>query len=293
MVGAQTYASFEKKTTPRGSSRADQFPWNCYGDAMGAWGRMITNGTNMKSAVAKLGSIGDDLLAVKGADLEANQNVSLSASYVIPIKGENADNSTFDNKMEMLLDTLKETTTNGVHIGQLGGSKYGVVDKYSDMDGFKDKATKLLSEWISNSATNTAESNSYMNDGFNACFRLSHVGDSVTDSMKVTMVDGRVRDIGGDDELRLWLSLRCIQGSNKTAGTSAIVSLFAGVTSASMRPVLKSDGTIKLDNDDNPTDWEILPFEDDGTYNCKRYTGTVSEWKEYMYQDIGLSLIHI
>ena len=54
-----------------------------------------------------------------------------------------------------------------------------------------------------------------------------------------------------------------------------------------MRPVLKSDGTIKLDNDDNPTDWEILPFEDDGTYNCKRYTGTVPEWKEYMYQDIG------
>ena len=287
MMGSKTYADFEKKTTPRGGSRADQFQWNCYGDAMGAWGRMITNGTNMKSAVAKLGEVGADLLAVKGADLEANQNVSVSASYTIPIAGENADNSTFDNKIEMLLDALKGTTANGVHIGQLGGSKYGVVDKYPDIGGFKDKATKLLSEWISNSANNTAESNSYMTDGFNACFRLSHIGDSVTDSMKATMVDGRVRDISGDDELRLWLSLRCIQGNNKTAGTTAIVSLFAGVTSACMRPVLKSDGTLKLDKDNNPTDWEILPLEDDGTYNPKRYTGSVIEWQEYMYQDVG------
>ena len=282
-VGAKTYANFEDKTTPRGGSNATKFQWRCYGDGMGAWGSMVTNGTNAKAAIAKLGTA-DDLLTVKGADLEANQNVSLSASYVIPKKGESADNSTFDNKMENLLDALKGTTANGVH---LYGSKVPKkMEAYADIDVFKDKAAKLLSDWISNSAANVAESNNSMKEGFNACFRISHLGDPSEDSMKVMMTDGRVRDIGGDDDLRLWLSLRCIQGDNKTAGSTAIVSLFASITSACMRPVRKS-GTIEFDGNNNPMNWEILPFDSVDTYNSNYYTGTPAQWNEFMYQDVG------
>ena len=82
------------------------------------------------------------------------------------------------------------------------------------------------------------------------------------------------------------LSLRCIQGDNKTAGSTAIVSLFASITSACMRPVRKS-GTIEFDANNNPMNWEILPFDSVDTYNSNHYTGTPAQWNEYMYQDVG------
>jgi hypothetical protein len=186
--------------------------------------------------------------------------------------------------MENLLNSLKGTTANGVH---LYGSKVPKkMEAYADIDVFKDKAAKLLSDWISNSAANVAESNNSMKEGFNACFRISHLGEPSEDSMKVMMTDGRVRDIGGDDDLRLWLSLRCIQGDNKTAGSTAIVSLFASITSACMRPVRKS-GTIEFDGNNNPMNWEILPFDSVDTYNSNYYTGTPAQWNEFMYQDVG------
>ena len=51
------------------------------------------------------------------------------------------------------------------------------------------------------------------------------------------MANGRETTIKGEDDLRLWLSLRCIQGDNKTDGGEAIVSVFAAITSACMRPI--------------------------------------------------------
>ena len=270
-----------------GGPSAVGFKWRCYGDGMGAWGRMVTNGTNASAKIAKLGEDSQNLLDINGADFEANQNVQLSASFIIPTQGESAENGTFDAKMDKLLDELSANTFNGVQIGEVKTGIYGVTDNYADLDEFKNKASYLLNEWLSKTAKKQSETDALMRNGFNACFRLSHLGESVAESMSVTMADGSVKDIDGEDELRLWLSLRCIQGDNKNEGGSATVSLFIGVTSACMRPVRGSNGSMTLDSNDNPVAWEILPFTTDDTYNMTLYSGTEDQWKEFMYQDVG------
>ena len=57
--------------------------------------------------------------------------------------------------------------------------------------------------------------------------------------------------------------MRCIQGTNSQAGSSATVGFFIGITSACMRPVRNSAGDMIKDSDDNPTEWEVLPFDED------------------------------
>jgi len=126
-----------------------------------------------------------------------------------------------------------------------------------------------------------------MEMGFNACFRLNHIDVGVEESMKVKMADGREITIDGEDDLRLWLSLRVIQGNNKTPGKEAMVSLFIGITSACMRPTQNTAGTIITDKDGNPTSWEVLPFSENETYNTTFYSGTEAQWSKFMYQDIG------
>ena len=85
--------------------------------------------------------------------------------------------------------------------------------------------------------------------------------------------------------MRLWLSLRCIQGDNSREGSAATVGFFIGITSACMRPTRNSAGII-TDNG-MPTEWEVLPFDEDDTYNMSYYSGTNDQWEAFMYQDIG------
>ena len=62
--------------------------WHSYGDGMGAWGRMITNGTNLKPIVKLGDTSGTDFLDVAGADFDANQTIGFSHQFIIPQKGE-------------------------------------------------------------------------------------------------------------------------------------------------------------------------------------------------------------
>ena len=173
-----------------------------------------------------------------------------------------------------------------LNISILSGSKISLPGKemfkyLKNMSNVK----VFLNHWIAQNAKNPKECATMMTDGYNACFRLSHRGVVGVDSMTVTLKDGSVKDIEGDDELRLWLSLRCIQGDNKKVGESATISFFAGVTSACMKP--KDDvGSVRTDTKQgNPTAWEILPFDEDDTYNAQNYGG--SEQSKSLYQDIG------
>ena len=72
-----------------------------------------------------------------------------------------------------------------------------------------------------------------------------------------------------------------------TEGGECMIGLFAGITSACMRPTRQKDGSMLVDADGNPTQWEVLPFSIDETYNRVHYSGTEAEWAEYQYQDIG------
>lgn len=105
--------------------------------------------------------------------------------------------------------------------------------------------------------------------------------------MELTLANGTTTTIKGDDDLRLWLSMRCIQGTNSQAGSSATVGFFIGITSACMRPTRNSAGDMIKDGDDNPTEWEVLPFDEDDSYNMTYYSGTNDQWEKFMYQDIG------
>ena len=286
MGAGQTFASFDGTI---GGPSSTSFKWRCYGDAMGAWGNMVTNGANLQAQIAKLGATGstDNFLDVGGADFESNQDLSITAQFIIPAQGDAVENPKFNSRMQSLFDTFAQYTSEGVQIGDVAVGVSGILENYNDLDEYASQAEYLLNEWLSKTASDQAKTDQVMKQGFNACFRLGHIDTGVEDSMKVKMANGRETTIKGEDDLRLWLSLRCIQGDNKTDGGEAIVSVFAAITSACMRPIRGADGSMVVDSDGNPTEWEVLPFTDDQTYNRSRYSGTEAEWSEMQYQDIG------
>ena len=126
-----------------------------------------------------------------------------------------------------------------------------------------------------------------MKNGFNACFRASHALSPVEGSMDITLANGQKTTVKGEDDLRMWFSMRCIQGDNSQEGSSATVGFFIGITSACMRPVKNAAGDMIKDADGNPTEWEVLPFDEDDSYNMSSYSGTPDQWEKTMYQDIG------
>ena len=63
---AQTFSN-----EPRSGPVPTQFKWRTYGDALGVWGRIISNGGNANIGIAELG--GGDMLDVAGVGLESNQ----------------------------------------------------------------------------------------------------------------------------------------------------------------------------------------------------------------------------
>ena len=54
-----------------------------------------------------------------------------------------------------------------------------------------------------------------------------------------------------------------------------------------MRPTRNSAGDMITDKEGNPTEWEVLPFDEDDSYNMSYYSGTNDQWETFMYQDIG------
>ena len=283
MGAGETYASFDG--TISGPS-ASSFQWRSYGDAMGAWGSMITNGANLQAKIAKLGST-DNFLDVGGADFESNQELSITSQFTIPAKGDSVENAKFNSRMNALFDTFGQYTGEGVQVGEIATGVSGIAENYNSLDEYASQVDFLLNEWLSKTATDQSKTDALLVTGFNACFRLAHIDTGVEDSMKIKLQNGQTTTVKGEDDLRIWFSLRCIQGDNKTEGGEAMLSLFVGITSACMRPSLDANGAVILDADGNPTEWEVLPFGDDQTYNRSRYSGSEAEWSEYQYQDIG------
>jgi len=100
--------------------------------------------------------------------------------------------------------------------------------------------------------------------------------------------NGRVYEIDGEDKLRVWLSLRCIESDN-TIGSEPMLGFFVGITSATMRPSRKIDAsgtTIDIDSDGMPTSWEIIPFTEADSYNSSNYGDDV-QWNKFQFQDVG------
>ena len=284
LAGGSKYSSFDTFASAIGGAKANEFRWPSYGDGMGAWGRMITNGQNLKPIV-KLGDKGtSDFFDVAGADFDANQQIGFTHQFIIPLKGDSVEDNTFSAQIENVLATLSGNASNGgVLIGDKGG-KYGVLNNFSSLEEYQDQALVLLNEWLSQGG-NASNNKATMKSGFNACFRASHALGGVEGSMELTLPNGQTTTIKGDDDLRLWLSLRCIQGDNSREGKAATIGFFIGITSACMRPTRNAAGMI-TDNG-TPTEWEVLPFDEDDTYNMSYYSGTNDQWEAFMYQDIG------
>jgi len=286
MGAGELFSAFDNTI---GGPSAASFKWRCYGDAMGAWGNMVTNGANILAKIAKLGASGstDNFLDVGGAEFESNQDLSITSQFIIPAQGDAVENTKFNSRMQSLFNTFGQYTINGVQIGEKKVGVIGVMENYNDLGEYASQAEFILNEWVSKTSIDQAKTDAAMNGGFNACFQLSHIDTGVSESMKIQMADGRETTVNGSDDLRLWLSLRVIQGDNRTEGGECMIGLFVGITSACMRPVRQKDGSMLVDADGNPTEWEVLPFSEDETYNRVHYSGSEAEWAEYRYQDIG------
>ncbi len=280
-----TYEGFSKGIS-QGISNPNQFKWRCYNDGMGAWGYIVSNGQNLKP-IAKLGqgATGQDYFDVAGADYDANQALGFLHQFTVPKEQEVITDNTFAAKMESVLEALDVYSQNGVLIGQKGSS-YGVKAPLASLKEYQEQALTLLNQWISRpKGSKPAINDGLLQSGFNACFRANHTLDSVEGSMEVQLNENTTTTIEGNDELRLWLSMRCISGNNATAGTKATVGFFIGISSATMQPSRKENGDMILDADKNPTGWEILPFDADESYRPSFYTGNKAD--EMMYQDVG------
>ena len=46
-----------------------------------------------------------------------------------------------------------------------------------------------------------------------------------------------------------------------------------------MRPTRNSAGDMITDKEGNPTEWEVLPFDEDDSYNMSYYSGTNDQWE--------------
>jgi len=275
----KTFKSFAESI---GGPSAVKSLWRSYGDGMGAWGRIVSQGKNTNAgSLINLGASNEDYLKFSG-DYDANQNIGFTHQFTIPKQEDVVEDGTFVAKMNnVLMSALSNRTLEGgVILGEKTGG-FGVVDTISDLQQYQENASVLLGQWLSRPATAPMSAvNATMKTGYSACFRLNHALGAVSDSMK-TLVNGKMVDIDGQDELRLWLCMRAIQGKNDT-GTQATIGFYVGITSASMRPTRNASGGLILDKDDNPVSWEVLPMDDDATYNPKNY---ISE--NEMFQDIG------
>jgi hypothetical protein len=223
-----------------------------------------------------------EYLDLTGADYESNQTLAVTANFIIPPKNESVVNDDFDAAIKSFITTFTPHTKTGVGIGTIDVGVRGKTEEYNDLAAYASKMGVFLNEYLSKNGANMAEVNSGMKEGFNACFRLNHIEQAVADSMKI-QYNNASYTVEGADDLRLWLSLRTIQGQQATIG------FFIGITSACMRPRKDSKGKIMMDANDQPTSWEVLPFNEGESYNPNYYTGTAGTdtWEKNMYQDIG------
>jgi hypothetical protein len=279
------FGEFIKKTTPNGEPNPLAFKWRTYGDGMGAWGNMITGGDNVSGAIAQLGG-GGEAMDVSGAQFESNQ--TLAATYQIRIPADGlAEYGPFVQKMKRVATVLKEYTEEGVHFAPKG-TKEEIKENYGSFAEYITQAQEMLAEWTQNKIQPQNDLISTTKSGFNACFVLNHHSSAVDGAMEFTLPTGRTIKIQGEDKLRLWASLRCIEGDNEV-GSEPMMGFFIGITSATMRPTRKIDAggtSIETDADGMPLSWEILPFTENDSYTAKFY-GDDTEWAKYQYQDVG------
>ena len=279
------FANFVAQTVPSGDPNPIAFKWRSYGDGMGAWGSMITNGSNLGGTMAELGSGGDATQAT-GAIYEANQTLATTYKMLIPADGL-AEYSPFVQKMKRVGNILKEYTSEGVHFRQKG-TKAEIKENYGQISEYLVQAQEAIAEWAADKVQAQDDVISFGNEGFNACFVLRHHSSPVEGAMEFELPNGRKVKIDGEDKLRLWLSIRCIGGDN-TVGSQPTLGFFVGVTSATMRPTRKIDAsgtTIDLDSDGMPVAWEIIPFAEAESYIQSHY-GDGTMWQKYQFQDVG------
>ena len=250
------------KYTPeeRSGPVATQFKWRTYGDALGVWGRLISNGSNANLGIANLGD--GDLLDVDGVGLEANQNFSIMEVFDV---GSEQHESPFFSKLKAVSDFLAPMVIgNGNILGNTNSTKvgFGIVDSVT-MPEYVLAVKNNIHKWLKNETLDFS-----MNDGYMACFKLKHY--------KQGAVNG-FEGITGDDDLRLWLRLRVVQGEQ--TGEKATIGLFIGVTSSAMKPT-------SVDKDGHPVAWQVLDFDDNETYNAERYF-TSAIWADEKFEDCG------
>ena len=76
IISSSAATAKEYSTQPRSGPSPTEFKWRSYGDALGVWGRLITNGGNANLGIAELGG-GGNLLDIAGVNMESNQVVIL------------------------------------------------------------------------------------------------------------------------------------------------------------------------------------------------------------------------
>ena len=250
------------KYTPeeRSGPVATQFKWRTYGDALGVWGRLISNGANSNLGIANLGD--GDLLDVDGVGLEANQNFSIVEVFNV---GSEQNESPFFRKLKAVSDFLNPMIIgNGNVLGDTKSTKigFGIVDSIT-LPEYVLAVKNNIHKWLKNESLDVS-----MNDGYMACFKLKHY--------KQGAVNG-FEGVKGDDDLRLWLRLRVIQGTQNDE--KATIGLFIGITSSVMSPT-------SFDINNVPVEWQIIDFDNDESYNAERYFNSAI-WSQDKFEDSG------
>ena len=250
-------------TEPRSGPNPKEFKWQTYGDALGVWGRLISNGANANIGVAELGA--GDMLDVAGVGMKSHQMFSTTGIFEVGA-GEQQDETFFRGLAKSIEFINPYVLGSGQLLGSLSkpskeGSQFGPLSAITPQE-YALNAKDLVYRWLDR------ESGLGLDDGYMACFKIRHAFDSSQENFK---------DIRGDDDLRLWLRLRVVNGTQSE--NKATIGFYIGITSATMMP-------IRTDIDDNPVEWQILDFNDAETYNAERYFSPAI-WIDKKFEDSG------
>ena len=226
----------------------EAFPFRHYNDGMGAWGYLITENNNAQVSSARLGS--GDLTQINGIQYEASQELSITGMFNVVSASGSSTNDAFFGGMDELRSFVKPYVSNGVAWGNSPASKRAETFENVEIENW----FKMAKDSITSVARKNGKSlNSWLdlNDkgmGIMGCFPLKHVGTPYS-----------MKDMKGDDRIRLWLRLRMVEGDNKDEGQTITFLLTAGITSAMMKdgefkPVDKE--SVKIKHYVGGGDWE-------------------------------------
>ena len=198
------------------------YGWNTYNDGLGAWGFVVSNGSNKTPQIELTGTVA--LLGKTGYIYEANQELSIVGGfYAVEEAKDFVMPTEFVRKIEGLIESIKNDTNDGFSY-TYGTSGANVITKSITLDTYKENIMTAIKNYYIGTNTKTVE----LNNGLFGCFELNHQNDK--NYLKNDLITG------GNDNLMIWFRLHRRTAGKLLKNNMDYLALEIGITSKLAKP---------------------------------------------------------